>query len=120
MGMSKQLTFTLACAVALSAIVPGAAGYLSARLEAVESAERNLHAVEARLHARMAREARSVRPVSLLAPCRPGQVPEQVDRQPVAAFVPDSELQPHGRLGGRWAMTPVWLPDLLEELQELN
>ncbi|MEV1178208.1 hypothetical protein, partial [Nonomuraea sp. NPDC049784] len=66
MGMSKQMTFTLACVVVLSAFVPGVAGYLSARLEALETAERNLQALEARLHTR---EARDTRPVSFLGPC---------------------------------------------------
>jgi hypothetical protein len=66
MGMSRQPTFTLACAVVLSALVPGVAGYLSARLEAVESAERNLRALEARLRVR---ESRDARPVSFPAPC---------------------------------------------------
>lgn len=66
MGLSKQMTFTLACAVVLSALVPGVAGYLSARLEAIEAAERNLHALEARLDVR---EARDTRPVSYPAPC---------------------------------------------------
>ncbi|MGW3351105.1 hypothetical protein ACWDA3_48060 [Nonomuraea rubra] len=64
--MSKQMTFTLACAVVLSAVVPGVAGYLSARLEAIETAERNLRALETRLSVR---EARDTRAVSLPAPC---------------------------------------------------
>ncbi|MFG3438014.1 hypothetical protein ACGF0J_12310 [Nonomuraea sp. NPDC047897] len=67
MGMSKQMTFVLGCALVLSAVIPGASGYLSARLEAVEAAERNLRAVEARLTARMVRE--DTRPVSFPAPC---------------------------------------------------
>ncbi|MFC7590638.1 hypothetical protein ACFQYP_48335 [Nonomuraea antimicrobica] len=64
--MSKQLTFTLACAVVLSAVIPGVAGYMSARLEAIDVAERNLRALEARLDVR---EARDARPVSFPAPC---------------------------------------------------
>ncbi len=78
MGMSKQMTFTLACALVLATVIPGAAGYLSARLEAIEAAERNLRAVEARLNARMVREGREAkeeRPVSLPAPCVPAPVP---------------------------------------------
>ncbi|MEV0145131.1 MULTISPECIES: hypothetical protein [unclassified Nonomuraea] len=90
MGISKQTTFTLSCAVALSALVPGAAGYLSGRLAAVESAERELHAIETRLNAREAREDREAWPVALPAPCdgtrtareREGRVP--APRQRVA------------------------------------
>ena len=66
MGMSKQLTFMLACAVVLSALIPGVAGYLSARMEALEAAESNLRALEARLDVR---EARDARPVSFPTPC---------------------------------------------------
>ncbi|MEV4174536.1 hypothetical protein [Nonomuraea sp. NPDC049709] len=64
--MSKQLTFMLACAVVLSALIPGVAGYLSARMEALEAAESNLRALEARLDVR---EARDARPVSFPTPC---------------------------------------------------
>lgn len=76
MGLSKQMTFALSCAVVLAAVLPGAGGYLSARLEAVEAAERNLRAVEARLNARLVRETREhetgggqARPVSLPPLC---------------------------------------------------
>ncbi|NUW44783.1 hypothetical protein [Nonomuraea rhodomycinica] len=69
MGTSKQMAFTLACAVAFSVLVPGAAGYLSGRLEAVESAERQLHAIETRLRSREAREDRQAWPVAFPAPC---------------------------------------------------
>ncbi|MEO3869702.1 hypothetical protein ABGB18_12805 [Nonomuraea sp. B12E4] len=64
--MSKQTTFALACAVVLSALIPGVAGYLSARMESLESAERNLRVLEARLALREAREAR---PVAFSGPC---------------------------------------------------
>ncbi|WP_049571114.1 hypothetical protein [Nonomuraea sp. SBT364] len=96
MGRSKQLTFTLACAVVLSALVPGVAGYLSARLEAIESAERNLRALEARLDAR---QARDIRPIAFPAPCgRPGRRPDwlpellealKVQGRPAVAERPD-------------------------------
>ncbi|MEU8104178.1 hypothetical protein AB0C18_10680 [Nonomuraea muscovyensis] len=76
--MSKQMTFALGCAIVLSAVIPGASGYLSARLEAVETAERNLRAVEARLNARMVRE--DTRPVSFPAPCLRG--PASVAEKP--------------------------------------
>lgn len=59
MGMSRQMTFTLACTVVLSAIIPGAAGYLSARLEAVQAAERNLRTLEIRLRAEVVAETRN-------------------------------------------------------------
>ncbi|GAA5074784.1 hypothetical protein HNP84_007445 [Thermocatellispora tengchongensis] len=52
MGLSRQATFTVTCAIALSAIVPGAAGYLSGRLEAIEKAERDLRSLEAEIRSR--------------------------------------------------------------------
>ncbi|NUP03282.1 MAG: hypothetical protein HOV96_34500 [Nonomuraea sp.] len=83
MGLSKQMTFALACAVVLSALVPGVAGYLSARLEAIESAERNLHALEARLDVR---EARDARPVSYPAPCLRTPVTPRIQQVPATAL----------------------------------
>jgi hypothetical protein len=83
MGASKQMAFALACTVVASALIPGLAGYVSARLEAIESAERSLRALEARLEAR---EARGVRTVSLPIRClRPPGAPKQLQRQPPAA-----------------------------------
>ncbi|GAA2291257.1 hypothetical protein GCM10010149_43130 [Nonomuraea roseoviolacea subsp. roseoviolacea] len=84
MGTSKQMTFTLACAVAFSVLIPGAAGYLSGRLEAVESAERQLHAIETRLRSREAREARQAWPVAYPAPCsvQPPEIRQPGPRQP--------------------------------------
>ena len=121
MGMSKQMTFVLACVIVLSAVIPGTVGYLSARLEAIESAERNLHALEARLHTRMAREARDARPVMFPAPCVPGTDTSrvQVRQPPAAALVPESDGQPQIRHGLRGS-APAWLPELLRELRETN
>ncbi|GII93634.1 hypothetical protein [Sinosporangium siamense] len=51
MGLSKQMTFTVMCALILAAVIPGAAGYLSGRLEVVERAERDLRTLETRLAA---------------------------------------------------------------------
>lgn len=120
MGMSKQMIFVLACVIVLSAVIPGAVGYLSARLEAIESAERNLHALEARLHTRMAREARDARPVTFPAPCVPGTGPSrtQLREPPAAALVPESDesQRQHGLRGS----TPAWLPELLKELRETD
>lgn len=71
MGRSKQMTFALALAVVLSAVGPGVAGYLSARLEGVEAAERRLRILEAQLEAS---RQRSVRPMSHSEACaRPGE-----------------------------------------------
>ncbi|MCG5215189.1 hypothetical protein [Streptosporangium sp. KLBMP 9127] len=50
--MSRQTTFTLACAMLLAAFVPGAAGYLSGRLEAVEIAKRDLRELQADIRSR--------------------------------------------------------------------
>ncbi|WP_189238381.1 hypothetical protein [Planomonospora parontospora] len=47
--MSRQMTFTLTCAALLSVIVPGCAGYLSAKLDAVDEAHRRLVSAEDRL-----------------------------------------------------------------------
>jgi hypothetical protein len=83
MGMSKQTTFALACAVVLSALVPGVAGYLTARLEAIEAAERNLRALEARLDLR---EARDARVVSFPAPCLQTPATPGLQQAPVSAW----------------------------------
>ncbi|MEV1245017.1 hypothetical protein ACIBO2_48315 [Nonomuraea sp. NPDC050022] len=117
MGLSRQMTFILVCLVVLSAVIPGAIGYLSARLEAIESAERNLHALEARLHTRMIREARDARSVTFLTPCAPGTDTSRTQPHPppASALVPESgdrlqsRYDPHGS-------TPAWLPELLREL----
>jgi hypothetical protein len=65
MGMSKQTTFTLTFLVAISAIIPGSAGYLSARMDAVEQARRELVSFESRLrqerHEELAEEIELVR-----------------------------------------------------------
>jgi hypothetical protein len=100
MGFSKQMTFTLACAVVLSALVPGVAGYLSARLEAIESAERNLHALESRLNVRQARDARSVAfPACLRTPPRIQALGERQHRK-------------------RWQREQdCWLPELLQRIE---
>ncbi|MFI7533830.1 hypothetical protein [Streptosporangium sp. NPDC049376] len=47
--MSKQTTFTLTFLAGLSVIVPGCAGYLSARMDAVERAHRELVSLESRI-----------------------------------------------------------------------
>lgn len=83
MGMSRQMTFTLACAVVLSALGPGVAGYLSARLEAIQTAERNLHALRARLDVR---QARDVRPVSFPLPCLRTPVTPRIQQVPATAL----------------------------------
>ncbi|MEV4094602.1 hypothetical protein [Streptosporangium saharense] len=47
--MSKQTTFTLTFLAGLSVIVPGCAGYLSAKMDAVERAHRELVSLESRI-----------------------------------------------------------------------
>ncbi|GAA0954362.1 hypothetical protein [Nonomuraea longicatena] len=91
MGVSsKQMTFSLACAVVLSAVVPGVTGYLSARVESLEAAERKLHAMEMRLNERSARELRPVSyPVSYPAPCGITPRSPAQAQQPSAAFAPE-------------------------------
>ncbi len=101
MGMSKQMTFTLACAVVLSALGPGVAGYLSARLEAIEAAESNLRALEARLNVR---EARDARPASYRAPC---------------VRTPGEEQTPTTEQGERWLHdVPGWLAGPSRDLSD--
>ncbi|SDG43027.1 hypothetical protein SAMN05421505_104119 [Sinosporangium album] len=78
MGLSKQVTFAVGCAVVLAAVIPGSAGYLSGRLEALERAERDLRALEAQLTAdqkalrgQLSRQARGTRSVSSLRDTKP-------------------------------------------------
>lgn len=82
--MSKQLTFTLACAAVLSAVVPGAAGYFSARMDAVEAAEHSLRMLESRVEAR---------PVSWPQPCGDIAPAPKVD-QPLPAALPRKKHRP--------------------------
>ena len=106
MGKSKQMTFTLACAVVLSALVPGMAGYISARMEAIATAERNLQALETRLNVREAR----VFP----APCTRHPLTPRLHQGPAAA------------LEGRWHRRhtarnlPAWLPELIAQLRQTH
>lgn len=61
MGMSRQTAFTLMLLLAFSAIVPGSAGYLSVKLEAIGQAQRELRALESRLrHERLATRLRKM------------------------------------------------------------
>ncbi|MEV0594349.1 hypothetical protein [Nonomuraea cavernae] len=108
MSMSKQMTFTLACAVALSALVPGTAGYLSARLEAIRTAERSLRAVEVRLDVRMAREAREGGSVSFPEHC----VSPSTTAEPPATALRTEDR--HHRRDHRPAQLSDWLPQLVE------
>jgi len=71
------MTFTLAFAVVLSAVGPGVAGYVSARLEGVKETERRLQVLEAEL---AAYRERAVVPVS--AACErdePAWLPELLE-----------------------------------------
>ncbi|WP_157248765.1 hypothetical protein [Nonomuraea typhae] len=105
MGVSKQVTFSLACAVALSAVIPGIAGYLSARIESIEAAERKLHAQELRLNARLARETRQV---AYPAPCE-GKTVRPARELPPAAFVPAPEYKPDKGERPPVVPPPAWL-----------
>ncbi|MBG0813996.1 hypothetical protein [Planomonospora sp. ID82291] len=85
--MSRQMTFTLTCAALLAAVVPGCAGYLSARLDAVDEARRRLASAEDRL-----RESR----LTAQAVATPARLCSASDRSPArrreasvpTAFVP--------------------------------
>jgi len=65
MGGSRQMTLALAVGVVLSAVGPGVAGYVSARLEGAEAAERRLRVLEAELRA----HDHEVQPVSSPEAC---------------------------------------------------
>jgi hypothetical protein len=65
MGMSRQTTLILACTMAVSFVIPGTAGYVSGKLEAIELAQRELRAREALLDAR--ERAAAMRNVSVPA-----------------------------------------------------
>ncbi|GGS62578.1 hypothetical protein GCM10010156_21910 [Planobispora rosea] len=81
MGVSRQASFTLACATLLAVVVPGCAGYLSARMEAVEKAYRNLASLEDRMR-EPALDGQTRRivapfPVPCGLPARPRSAPEK-------------------------------------------
>ncbi|MDF5754903.1 hypothetical protein [Spongiactinospora sp. TRM90649] len=61
MSVSNQTAFAMSCALLLSAIVPGAAGYLTGRLEALEAARRDLAALEQGLRTESLRGAQGLR-----------------------------------------------------------
>ncbi|GAA4056899.1 hypothetical protein [Nonomuraea soli] len=91
--MGKQLTFSLACAAVLAAaVVPGTAGYLSARLESVEAAEHQLRSLELRLQRG---QASMTRTISWPQPCEMASPLPTVP--PAAAFVPAPEFKPKKR-----------------------
>ncbi|SEU39956.1 hypothetical protein SAMN05421811_117146 [Nonomuraea wenchangensis] len=112
MGMSKQTTFALACVVVLSALVPGVAGYLTARMEAIEAAERNLRALEARLQLR---EARDARPVSYSVPCL--RTPSTPQLQEFSASALGREE--HAGRGRPGEAAPDWLPGLVQDVERV-
>ncbi|MFI7055162.1 hypothetical protein ACIBLB_24160 [Streptosporangium canum] len=77
MGMSKQTTFTLTFLVGLSVLVPGSAGYLSAKMDAVQRAYRDLVSLESRF-----REEQLLAPVqeepqiqTIAVPAMPCEIP---------------------------------------------
>ncbi|WP_344857575.1 hypothetical protein [Planomonospora alba] len=93
--MSRQMTFTLTCAALLSVIVPGCAGYLSARLEAIDQAHRRLASMETRL-----REAGLPGPALAVPPfplCGPSYRSAPKARQTAAAHAPH---RARGKKGG--------------------
>ncbi|MER6944064.1 hypothetical protein ABT294_08580 [Nonomuraea sp. NPDC000554] len=123
MGVSKQMTSTLACVVVLAALGPGIAGYLSGRLEAVKSAERSLRSLEVRLHEMEAREAR---PVSFPTAClpQPAQPPQPAEpaesqmRLPTAAALPDGH--PRRKRAHRADEQFPWLSEPFDEPETAN
>lgn len=103
MDVSKQMTFTLACAAVLSVVIPGTAGYFSARMDAVEAAELNLRVIQTRL------QAAETRPVSLTQPCEVAP-PVTNEQPPPAAFVPAPEERQHRKREQRPVVPPAEWP----------
>ncbi|GAA4235454.1 hypothetical protein FHR32_003232 [Streptosporangium album] len=94
MGMSKQTTLTLTFLVGLSVLVPGSAGYLSARMDAVQRAYRDLVSLESRLRdeqllAQASKEAQ-IRMVAVPLPCRipPSSSSKRKKARMPAALIP--------------------------------
>lgn len=79
MGMSKQTAFTLTFLVGLSVLVPGSAGYLSARMDAVQRAYRDLVSLEGRLRDEqlLAQVSREPQIRAIAVPALPCQVPSR-------------------------------------------
>ncbi|GAT68006.1 hypothetical protein PS9374_03667 [Planomonospora sphaerica] len=106
MGMSRQLTLTLTCAALLSVIVPGCAGYLSAKLDAVDEARRRLASAEdrwreSRLAAQaVATPARPLCSASGRSPARRREASVPAAFAPVPADVRESRSRAAER-GGR-------------------
>ncbi|MEU7893594.1 hypothetical protein AB0B45_12090 [Nonomuraea sp. NPDC049152] len=83
--MAKHFTFVIACAAVLSTVIPGAAGYFSARMEAVEAAERRVAMLQVRLE-------NKIEMVSLPRPCSPVPATRlKGGYPPPRAFVPAPE-----------------------------
>ncbi len=84
MGVSRQTTFTVACALTAAAIVPGLAGYVAARFEAHEQAVREVLRLRAQLHDIRAARGDDMRTLELRdAELRAAQVRYQkAQRQP--------------------------------------
>ncbi|GIH80425.1 hypothetical protein [Planobispora longispora] len=103
--MSKQRTFTLACAALLAVVVPGGAGYLSARVDAVEETYRRLSALEDRLRdsERAGQTQWITAPVP--APCdlvpRSQREPDGAQEPPVSARGPDAGRERPDRAADR-------------------
>lgn len=84
MGMSRQTAFTLMLLLAFSVIVPGSAGYLSVKMEAIGQAHQELLTLESRLrHEKLAarikkmervHRARRLQPVTPSEPVRSSRV----------------------------------------------
>ncbi|MFJ2028353.1 hypothetical protein [Streptosporangium sp. NPDC087985] len=91
--MSKQTTFTLTFLVGLSVLVPGSAGYLSARMDAVQRAYRDLVSLENRL-----------RDEQLLA-----QVTKESQIQTIAVPAMPCEILPLTQQRGKKTRTPAAL-----------
>ncbi|GAA3443572.1 hypothetical protein [Planomonospora venezuelensis] len=100
MGVSRQATFTLACVALLSVLVPGCAGYLSARMEALDQAHLRLSALEERLREANTTQARmtvAAVPIPCETPSRPRPAPPPAEVVPATAGAREQEARAEER-----------------------
>ncbi len=104
MGMSKQTSFTLMLLLAFSVIVPGSAGYLSVKMEAIGQAHRELLTLENRIRAE--RLAARIRKMERASRDRSLQPIISSDREPCDPSA-RSRDEPGTRSSGPTAVVPV-------------
>ncbi|MEU8382502.1 hypothetical protein [Streptosporangium sp. NPDC048865] len=102
--MSKQTSFTLMLLLAFSVVVPGSAGYLSVKMEAIDRAHRELLTLESRIRAE--RLAARIRKLERTHRDRRLQPITSSGRRPCAPYE-RSRDEPGPRTSGPAAVAPV-------------